>query len=84
MFSVNSKDVESQLKVTYKTNLQNSEGKDVTSLIQNSFFQNNSELKKIEAIKNQSLLKPKYERLQDIECHFDVPNHIQGYYQRYK
>ena len=43
MFSVNSKDVESQLKVTYKTNLQSSEGKDVSSMIQNSFFMNNSE-----------------------------------------
>lgn len=33
MFSVNSKEVESQLKVSYKTNLFNSEGQDINELI---------------------------------------------------
>lgn len=45
MFDSKGKDVESKLKLTYKTNLNvlNSEDSDISSLITNSFYSNNDE-----------------------------------------
>jgi len=44
MFDQAGKDVESKLKMSYETNLNvlNSEGKDIDTMITNSFFSNNS------------------------------------------
>jgi len=53
MFDNKGKNLESKLKLTYKTNLNvlNSDGQDIDSFIENSFFSNTSEQKRIQAIK---------------------------------
>lgn len=53
MFDNKGKNLESKLKLTYKTNLNvlNSDGQDIDSFIENSFFSNASEQKRIQAIK---------------------------------
>jgi len=53
MFDQAGKDVESKLKMSYETNLSilNSEGKDIDTMITNSFFSNNSQQKKLIAAK---------------------------------
>jgi ATP-dependent RNA helicase DOB1 len=63
MFSVESKKVESKLRVSYRTNLQNSEGEDIDKLISNSFFSNDNEKRKIEAIKNKNKIEPKLKKI---------------------
>lgn len=69
MFDNKGKDVESKLKLTYKTNLNvlNSEDQDIGSLITNSFYSNASEQKKIAAVKSKKKLGPKIERVSNIE-----------------
>lgn len=53
MFDNKGKNLESKLKLTYKTNLNvlNTDGQDIDSFIVNSFFSNASEQKRIQAIK---------------------------------
>lgn len=52
MFDNKGKDLESKLKMTYKTSLTllSSEGQDFDSLITNSFFSDETEKKRIQAI----------------------------------
>jgi superfamily II RNA helicase len=71
MFDSKGKDVESKLKLTYKTNLNvlNSEDQDISSLISNSFFSNASEQKKMAAVKSKKNIEPKIKNVMDIECH---------------
>jgi superfamily II RNA helicase len=82
MFDSKGKDVESKLKLTYKTNLNviNSEGSDITSLITNSFFSNSSEQKKITAVKNKKKLEPKLKSIMEIECHQNVGHEIHQFF----
>mmetsp|Transcript_27826 Transcript_27826/g.42087 ORF Transcript_27826/g.42087 Transcript_27826/m.42087 type:complete len:118 (+) Transcript_27826:55-408(+) len=72
MFDVAGEDVESKFKVTYKTNLNHSEGDDVGSLIESSFFANNDQQKKIEALRVKAKLEKSMETMTDIECHYGV------------
>ena len=71
MFDQAGKDVESKLKMSYETNLSvlNSEGKDIDTMITNSFFSNNSQQKKVSAMKNRNKLEPKLLKLKAIDCH---------------
>ena len=66
MFDNKGKNLESKLKLTYKTNLNvlNSDGQDIDSFITNSFFSNASEQKRIQAIKQKKDLIPRVARLE--------------------
>ena len=75
MFDNQGKDVESKLKLTYKTNLNvlNSDDTDIGTMITNSFFSNTSEQKKVAAVKTKNKLLPRISKMQEIECHKGVP-----------
>lgn len=83
MFDNKGKDVESKLKLTYKTNLNvlNSEDQDIGSLITNSFFSNATEQKKITAVKSKKKLAPRIEKVQNIECSPYEVQDVHHYYQ---
>mmetsp|Transcript_13364 Transcript_13364/g.22730 ORF Transcript_13364/g.22730 Transcript_13364/m.22730 type:complete len:1110 (+) Transcript_13364:480-3809(+) len=84
MFSVDSKDVASQLKVTYKTNLNNCEGHDINALISSSFYQNASEQKKIQAMRGQQRLGARLRILQGLDCQCDSPDGIRRFFADFK
>jgi len=85
MFDNRGKDLESKLKMTYKTNLSllNSEGQDFDSLITNSFFSDETEKKRIQAIGLRKALLPRHQKVADIECECGVQDEIHVFHQNF-
>lgn len=70
MFDNKGKDLESKLKMTYKTNLSllNQEGQDFDSLITNSFFSDEIEKSRLQAIARLKTLVPRFDKVSNIQC----------------
>lgn len=82
MFDNKGKDLESKLKMTYKTslNLLNQEGQEFESLITNSFFSDETEKKRIQAIGLRKQLIPRIEKVSRIECDQSELEQIHAFY----
>lgn len=81
MFDNKGKDLQSKLKLSYKTNLNvlNQQGQDISSLVANSFFSNETEKKKMLALQQKSKLVPRLAAIDDLACEVDVPDSIATY-----
>lgn len=86
MFDNKGKDLESKLKLSYKTNLNvlNQQGQDITSLVANSFFSNETEKKKLTALQQKIKLQPRVAAILEFHCDFGEPEAIENFDTIYK
>lgn len=81
MFDNKGKDLESKLKLSYKTNLNvlNQQGEDISSLVANSFFSNETEKRKLNALQEKKKLGPRVAAIDNVESSSCEPADIQTY-----